>query len=348
MKKIFFLMLTFLIMNAASMNAQVTIGSDQDPHGGAVLDLSQTSGTTGFLLPRVALTDVTQWAPLGGTSANGTGMVVYNTNAIVTNGNGAGIYVWSGNTYGWVSLNPICSSVTDSQNNTYLAAQFGAAGCWMTQNLRSTYTYHGTTKQTIPEGSNSSNANAAFYYYPNANTSILDANPEYGLLYTWAAANIGVDPANPETNPTNRQGICPTGWHLPTDAEWNQLEEVIANDASNMYSTTGATTWDSSYSTQDGWRGSHGQKMKSTTLVTTLATNGTSKGSNINGFDVLLLGGHHTELWFGYGEGAYLWTSSSSDIPGNAWFRTLVADDDRVARRNWQKFHEYSVRCKKN
>jgi hypothetical protein len=53
MKKMMFLMLTLLIGSAASMNAQVTIGSDENPHSGAILDLQ--SANLGLKLPNVAL-----------------------------------------------------------------------------------------------------------------------------------------------------------------------------------------------------------------------------------------------------------------------------------------------------
>jgi hypothetical protein len=74
MKKMMFLMLTLMVLSAASMNAQVTIGSDQEPDESAVLDLQSTD--KGLLIPRVALTAVNSATPLTSKVA---GMVVYNT-----------------------------------------------------------------------------------------------------------------------------------------------------------------------------------------------------------------------------------------------------------------------------
>ncbi|MDR0681913.1 MAG: DUF1566 domain-containing protein [Dysgonamonadaceae bacterium] len=91
-RKMIYLALMLLIWSAASVNAQVTIGSDQDPHKGAVLDLSQST-RLGLLLPHVSLTNVSDWQ-LSGDKANGEGMVIYNTNEDVDGGNGKGIYVW--------------------------------------------------------------------------------------------------------------------------------------------------------------------------------------------------------------------------------------------------------------
>ena len=44
----------------------------------------------------------------------------------------------------------------------------------------------------------------------------------YGALYTWAAAAHGGEGSN--LNPSGIQGVCPDGWHLPSDSEWKQLE----------------------------------------------------------------------------------------------------------------------------
>jgi hypothetical protein len=93
MKKVFFLMLTLLVLSAASVNAQVTIGANTDPHSGAVLDLQSTM--QGLKLPTVSLGSLTTFGlPLSGTStaANAKGMYVYNTNTTT----GEGTYLWDG------------------------------------------------------------------------------------------------------------------------------------------------------------------------------------------------------------------------------------------------------------
>jgi hypothetical protein len=96
MKKVLFLVLVYLclIVGVRSVNAQVAIGNLQDPHSGAVLDLSQVSKQNpGLLLPRVSLTKTNEWQ-LNGNSVNGIGMLVYNMNGNLVNGRG--IYLWNG------------------------------------------------------------------------------------------------------------------------------------------------------------------------------------------------------------------------------------------------------------
>jgi hypothetical protein len=116
MKKNLFLMLTLIILSAASMNAQVTIGSTDDPHSGAILDLQST--TQGLKLPTVPITDLATFGlPLEGTSTlrGAIGMVVYNT----FSGTGAGLYVWTGAS--WSSITPCTAAPATPGTITFSA-----------------------------------------------------------------------------------------------------------------------------------------------------------------------------------------------------------------------------------
>jgi hypothetical protein len=107
MKKNLFLMLTFIVLGAASVNAQVRIGGvDTDtPTPGAVLDLNNATGghVGGLLLPKVnslTLNSVEAFSTEPDAATKLVGLIVYNT------ATGAeGIYVWtgpvSGETGGW-------------------------------------------------------------------------------------------------------------------------------------------------------------------------------------------------------------------------------------------------------
>jgi uncharacterized protein (TIGR02145 family) len=248
---------------------------------------------------------------------------------------------------GAITVNLVCpSSVTDSQGHEYSIGNFGSVGCWMTQNLRST--------SGLTANLNAGNAtNQKYYWYPNSSQSTFNSNPTYGLLYTWTAASgraeadtdsngVGITPGQED-----HKGICPDGWHLPSDYEWNQLEEEIAKSAVNVYSTTAATTWESGYSTTLGYRGTHGQKMKSTTPVNSQATNGTSQSMTENGFDALLVGFMLGGSPLHYGAYTYFW-SSSSGVSSSAWRRYLYRSDTGVYCSYNSKYCMYSVRCKKN
>jgi len=136
---------------------------------------------------------------------------------------------------------------------------------------------------------------------------------KYGRLYTWDAA----------------QQAVPSGWHLPTDAEWKQLEMFLGMSQAEVDGV--------------GERGTdEGGKLKATTGWT----------SNRNGTDVLgftaLPGGFRSD--FGsfvnvefYG---YWWTATENDS-STAWFRYL-GYGTAIFRKFSYKGEAYSVRCIKN
>jgi uncharacterized protein (TIGR02145 family) len=249
------------------------------------------------------------------------------------------------------TVNVCGTSIQDEEENWYCTGNFGTAGTWMTMNLR--------TKSNLTEnGAPGTDTSNKYYWYPGQDSDvsattaddILDVHPEYGLLYTWAAATDRTGVTGNEANnsgQTQYPGICPSGWHLPSDYEWNQLEEVIAKDAANVYSTTGATTWNASYSTDTGWRGTHSTKMKSRTAVDGQTTGGTSNGHAANGFDALLVGAMSKGSASGYGTAMYFWSSSSFNS-SYAWRQYLYYDYPGVDRSITDKHLMSSVRCKKN
>jgi hypothetical protein len=101
MEKFFYLVVGILSLGVFNLKAQVNVGSLDDPHSAAVLDLSHVSAENlGLLLPHVPLEDVSifQLPELGiTTSANAEGMMVFNTKTDTKDGYGKGVYVWYDN-----------------------------------------------------------------------------------------------------------------------------------------------------------------------------------------------------------------------------------------------------------
>lgn len=96
MRKRFCFALLFLIGITASVRAQIIIGSQADPHEGAVLDL-RSNDNRGLLLPKVSLEAVNIFSLVDDANkVTAYGMVVYNTNAGIIGGNGVGVYFWDG------------------------------------------------------------------------------------------------------------------------------------------------------------------------------------------------------------------------------------------------------------
>jgi len=72
-----------------------------------------------------------------------------------------------------------------------------------------------------------------YYVYGYDGTNVTDAKATsnyttYGVLYNWPAAMAGSASSN--ANPSGVQGVCPAGWHLPSDAEWTELTDYLGGE----------------------------------------------------------------------------------------------------------------------
>jgi uncharacterized protein (TIGR02145 family) len=341
------------------MNAQVLIGgtASDNPHAGAILDLaSGGQNNLGLLLPNVQLSsDASEFVLASEATVDedikqeAAGMIVYNTTGKPA---GPGLYVWNG--AAWLSISNTCPHIIkDVEGHAYFTGWFGAAGCWMTQNLRSAY----NDIMTLSENAHVTGNSDKYYYYPNADKKTYEENPDYGLLYTWAAATgrtgADSDPADADPEGHPYQGICPSGWHVPSDKEWNDLEKEIAESAQGVYSTAPVDMqWkDQTCRKAVNFRANHGRKVKSTTRINASAprTNGASHANDENGFDALLVGWVEKGSSYLYGNNACFWSGSSSQSDF-AWSRNLNHNNTGMSRQNGsEKFSMlFSVRCKKD
>lgn len=156
----------------------------------------------------------------------------------------------------------------------------------------------------------------------------------HGRIYNWYALFDG-------TVAEGTQGICPGGWHIPTDHEWTILEMsqgLAASDTAIM---------------QD-WRGTHAPHMRltdSTWGAGYLEMNDDNK----SGFSIIP-GGVWDGLensFSGINDDASFWTSTSVD-PSissgvNAAIKRKFGPDQAGSRRDWHhKVNGYSLRCIKN
>lgn len=66
----------------------------------------------------------------------------------------------------------------------------------------------------------------------------------YGVLYNWPAAMAGATSSS--SNPSGVQGVCPDGWHLPSEAEWVQLTTFVGANAASKLKETGIDFWNES------------------------------------------------------------------------------------------------------
>jgi uncharacterized protein (TIGR02145 family) len=147
----------------------------------------------------------------------------------------------------------------------------------------------------------------------------------HGRLYSWAAA-MGLDSSyNAETwgAALPRQGVCPPGWHVPSDQEWKALRTWIAGRGGEIKSTSG---WGDLIQLPY-WRGYN--------------------GTDIYGFRAIPAGTFAGNSFFQLGYGAYFW-SASEDSAHRAWEVGLTAGDHSFTRGSGAKQGRLSLRCLKD
>ena len=188
---------------------------------------------------------------------------------------------------------------------------------WMAENLA-----YLPSVNMVADGSEDA-AGSYYYVYGYNGTNVADAKATanyttYGVLYNWTAAMDGE--ASSTTNPSGIQGVCPTGWHLPSDAEWTELTDYLGGTsvAGGKLKETGTTHW---------------------TSPNTGATNET-------GFTALP-GGRRLSYGAFDSIGLYgVWWSATEDNATDAWNRYMSYYDSFVFRYyHLDKELGFSVRC---
>jgi uncharacterized protein (TIGR02145 family) len=214
----------------------------------------------------------------------------------------------------------VCGNTVSYAGKNYQTVQIGTQ-CWLKQNLN-VGTMLGSAA-TLP-----SNNSVIEKWCYNNDPALCTAE---GGLYTWAEAN-GL-PASCNTSncsvPVENQGICPTGWHIPTDQEYMVMEEYLGMCSGTATGCSGAT----------GNRGTdQGAKLSLYTV----------NGTNSSGFSALPAGYRQDNGTFGWrGTISTFWPSTEA-VAGNSWRRYLYASRDQITRYSQTKILGLSIRCLKN
>ena len=200
--------------------------------------------------------------------------------------------------------------MTDTRDGkTYNTVLIGTQ-CWFAQNLNIGTRINGTIEQT--------NNSIIEKYCHNDLESNCDV---YGGLYQW-------DEAMQYSTTEGVKGICPTGWHLPTDAEWCSLTQFL--DPSVYCNAIGITGTNA------------GGKMKEAGLTHWASPN--TGATNSSGFTALPGGYRDTNGGFyGLTYGALFW-SSFQNAAATAWDRS-ISGSEGVGRYSDYKADGFSVRC---
>lgn len=125
---------------------------------------------------------------------------------------------------------------TDNENNNYPIVKINSQW-WMAKNMSylPQVNLPASESETVPQ----------YYVYGYEGTSVTAAKatanyPVYGVLYNWPAA---INAVQGYTN--YNRGICPMGWHIPSDNEWGQLITYLGGEstAGSKLKETGTTHW---------------------------------------------------------------------------------------------------------
>ncbi len=222
-------------------------------------------------------------------------------------------------------------SVTDIDGNEYVTIKIGQQE-WMASDLKVTRYLNG---DSIPTGLDNeawaATNEGAYAVYPHESIEGIDSEEEmvaaYARLYNWQAV-------------VDERGICPDGWHVPSDAEWSQLTDfLIANYADITAANVGVKLKSCRYVNSP-----LGEEC-STTEHPRWNEHAVHYGTDDFGFGALAGG---TRSWT---SGIYNflgryggWWSSTEDN-NNAWRRGMDDAAGSVGRFSSRKNNAYNVRC---
>jgi len=232
-----------------------------------------------------------------------------------------GVAIWNGCGENYIDLR---------DSNIYPTVQIGNQ-CWMKKNLA-----------YLPSvvGPGTGSATTPYYYvynYTGTDVSAAKATSNYttyGVLYNWPAANTA----------------CPTGWHLPTDAEFNILEKYVVSyiNSPNLQfpcstSETGhGRCADNNNGAYSGTYGA-GKSLKKVGIGY-----GAGVGDDLVGFSALLAGYYVNTSggsFYHLDEGTHFWTSTPYPPYVAAVDRYLYTSFSTVSREGIHLANGSSVRC---
>ena len=193
-------------------------------------------------------------------------------------------------------------TVSDIEGNIYKTIRIGNQ-IWMAENLKATKFNNGNLIPYVPDVTQWTDLVADGYCWYENNASLYKET--YGALYNWYVVNKG--------------NLCPTGWHVPSDAEWTSLETFL------------------------GGVSVAGGKLKEEGTIHWLSPN--NGATNESGFTGLPGGYRDLNGTFNaigrYGE----WWTSTGDNSDAAWDRHLVNDITSLVRSSNDINDGFSVRC---
>lgn len=196
-----------------------------------------------------------------------------------------------------------CPPLIDGDGNNYKSVVIGTQE-WLTTDLRTTTCINGDSIALVTDDALWTNLSTAAYSWYN-NDSITQSTNGYGALYNWYAVN--------------ECHLCPTGYHVPTPEDWNQLTDYLEDLAGDKLKEAGTTHW--------------------------IPPN--AAATNESGFTGLPGGSRDdfTAAFSNQGLVGFWWTATESKLnPTNAYIRILNPSSNVISIEEGKK-NGFSVRC---
>jgi uncharacterized protein (TIGR02145 family) len=203
------------------------------------------------------------------------------------------------------------AGITDSRDSKAYNAVLIGTQKWMAENLNY-------------------NATGSRCYGDNTGDDSQNRCATYGRLYNWATAMA--NSASSNKNPSGVQGVCPSGWHLPSDAEWDALMKVVNPSCSNGANCANAGT---ELKAASGWNTGSGYMA----------------GTDDYGFSALPGGNGYSSggSFSNANVGSYgYWWSASEGNSESAYSRRMRYNYELVSWGDYDKYYLFSVRCVKD
>jgi uncharacterized protein (TIGR02145 family) len=215
--------------------------------------------------------------------------------------------------------------ITDIDGNVYNTVTIGTQ-CWMSVNLKTTKYNNGDPIPTETDNDIWSTLTiGAYCWYNNDEAANKTA---FGALYNWYSVS-------------DTRSLCPTGWHVPANAEWTVLEDFLVSNGYNFDGSLVGNKCSKALASSTGWN----------FYATIGAAGNTDYASkrNATGFTGLPGGVRDANAkMFGSLGNFGIWWSTSEDSPTTAWDRGIDYRYSSLERQNVNKSHGFSVRCLKD
>jgi len=282
-------------------DGRVGVGTNT-PASSAVLEVN--SSTKGFLPPRMTTSQI------NAINSPVEGLIIYDTDR-------HRMYYYNGTLWKTMAEDWSCGDqIADADDNAYSTIQLGTQ-CWMAENLNV-----GTMINTISYQTNNSSVERYCYNNEVANCDTM------GGLYNW-------DEMMQYVTTEGAQGICPSGWHIPSDDEFKTLEMHLGLSQAQADGTA--------------YRGTNeGSKLAGNASLWTDGILEIESHFGSSGFNALP-GGYKqlNNVTRDHWDEGYFWTSTES-LSSFAWFRSLNYNVTQSYRYYEQRQLSYSVRCVKD